>query len=146
MHINNSQVSHVDHIQNRTPNISNNLGAPLPNNSERDTVQISNAGLNATDNWQKIASNYDVTNISQNEMANMVSSLTDKQLISSTDSLYLMAPRSMNLDPEIKFDLLATTEKSLSFAKENGGSVDGIRNQERVVDILKNLQELFGKS
>jgi len=144
MHINNN--SQANHIQNRTPNISNNLGAPTPNKSERDTVSISNAGLNATANWQKIANNYDVTNISQNEMANMVSSLTDNKLVSSTDGLYLMAPRSMNLDPEMKFDLLATAEKSLSFAKENGGSVDSIKNQERVVDILKNLQELFSKT
>jgi len=144
MHINNNSQANL--IQNRTANISNNLGAPTPNKSERDTVSISDAGLNATANWQKIANNYDVTNISQNEMANMVSSLTDSQLVSSTDSLYLMAPRSMNLDPEMKFDLLATTEKSLSFAKENGGSDDSIRNQERVVDILKNLQELFGKT
>ena len=144
MHINNS--SQANQIHNRTANISNNLGAPTPNKSGRDTVSISNAGLNATANWQKIANNYDVTNISQNEMANMVSSLTDNKLVSSADGLYLMAPRSMNLDPEMKFDLLATTEKSLNFAKENGGSIDGIRNQERAVDILKHLQELFSKT
>ncbi|OUS17808.1 hypothetical protein A9Q88_02370 [Gammaproteobacteria bacterium 50_400_T64] len=146
MHINNSQANYIDHRQNRTPNISNNLGVPTPNKSERDTVSISDAGLNATASWQNIANNYDVTNISQNEMANMVSSLLDEQLVSSTDGLYLMAPRSMNVDPEMKFDLLATTEKALSFAKENGGPVDGIRSQERVVDILKNLQELFSKT
>lgn len=144
MHINNN--FQANHIQNRTPNVSNNLGAPTPNKSDRDTVSISHAGLNATANWKKIANNYDVTNISQNEMANMVASLTDSTLVSSTDGLYLMAPRSMNLDPEMKFDLLATTEKSLSFAKENGGSFDSIKNQERVVDILKNLQNLFSKT
>ena len=144
MHINNN--SQANYIQNRTPNISNDLGTPTPNKSERDTVNISDVGLSATSNWQKIANNYDLTNISQNEMADMVSSLTDSQLISSTDSLYLMAPRSMNFNPEIKFDLLATTEKSLSFAKENGGSIDSINNQERVVDILNNLQESFSKA
>ena len=147
MHINNNiQANPILQIQNRTSNNPNNIDAPIPNKSGRDSVNISNAGLNATSNWQRTANNYDVTNISQNEIANMVSSLTDNQLISSTDGLYLMAPRSMNLDPEMKFNLLATTEKALSFSKENGGSIDGIRNQERVVDILKNLQELFGKS
>jgi hypothetical protein len=147
MHINsNDQVNYISTIQNRNSNISNDLGTPIPNKSHNDTVTISNAGLDAAANWQKIANNYDVTNISQNQMANMVSELTDSQLISSTDGLYLMAPRSMNFDPETKFDLLASTEKSLNFSKENGGSVDTLKNLESAVDILKTLQELFGKS
>jgi hypothetical protein len=93
-----------------------------------------------------IGSRYDVTNISQNEMGEMVSELVDNKLISSTDGLYLMAPRSMNLDPEVKFDLLASTRKSLAFAKEQGTSAEDIKNIERAVDILENLQELFSKA
>ncbi|NOQ77101.1 MAG: hypothetical protein GQ475_04820 [Methylococcaceae bacterium] len=93
-----------------------------------------------------IGSKYDVTNISQNEMGGMVSELVDNELISSTDSLYLMAPRSMNLDPEVKFDLLASTRKTLAFAKKQGTSAEDIKNSERVVDILEKLQELFPKA
>lgn len=109
-------------------------------------MNISSAGLNANSNWQKIANNYDVTNISQNEMASMVTSLTDNKLISSTDGLYLMAPRSMDLNPCVKFDLLATTRKALTFDKINGGSAEGIKNQERALDILERLKELFSKA
>ena len=90
-----------------------------------------------------IGSRYDVTNLSQNELGEMVSELLDNKSISSIDGLHLMAPRSMNLDPDVKFDLLASTRKALAFSKEHGDSVEGIKNQERVADILKNLQELF---
>jgi len=93
-----------------------------------------------------IGSRYDVTNISQNEMGVMVSELVDNELISSTDSLYLMAPRSMNLDPEVKHDLLASTHKTLAFAKEQGTSAEDIKNIERAVNILEKLQELFSKA
>ena len=147
MHINsNNQVNHITTIQNRSSNISSDSSTTKPNRNQNDTVNISNTGLNATANWQKIAQNYDVTNISQNEAANLASDLTGNQLISSTEGLYLMAPRSMNFNPETKFDLLASTEKSFAFLKENGGSVDSLKNSENAVDILKTLQELFDKT
>ena len=145
MRIDNSPINPIDQRQNTAANFSDQSKEQTLNRTPGNTVSISNAGLNAKDNWQNIASNYDVTNISQNEMAGMVSSLIDSQLISSTDSLYLMAPRSMNLNPDAKFDLLAKTEKALTFAKENGGSAENIKIQERVVDILKGLQALFNK-
>jgi len=88
-----------------------------------------------------IGSKYDVTNISHNEMGGMVSGLLDNKLISSTDGLYLMAPRSMNVDPEVKFDLLASTSKALTFAKEHSASAEDIRNRERVVNVLEELHK-----
>jgi len=141
----NIQGNSIYQMQTTTSNVLKISSDPIQNKTTTDTVNISSAGLNAKSNWQKIANNYDVTNISQNEMASMVTSLTDDKLISSTDSLYLMAPRSMNLDPDVKFDLLATTQKALAFEKENSGSAEGIKNQERAVDILERLQDLFRK-
>ena len=109
-----------------------------PNESPSSIVTISPEAKLAD-----IGSRYDVTNISQNELGGMVSELGDNDLISSTDSLYIMAPRSMNLDPEVKHDLLASTRKILAFAKEQGTSAEDIKNIERAVDILEKLQELF---
>jgi len=147
MHINNNaQANSIYKLQGTMPDTANNSASPVNKKTSTETVSISNAGLYASSNWQKIASNYDVTNISQNEMASMVTSLTDNKLISSTDSLYLMAPHSMNLDPDVKFDLLASTQKALAFNKENGGSAEGIKNQERAIDILERLQDLFRKA
>jgi len=146
MNINNNvQANSIYQIQTTTSNVLKISGDKIQNKTTTDTVNISSAGLNANSNWQKIANNYDVTNISQNEMASMVTSLTDNKLISSTDGLYLMAPRSMNLNPDVKFDLLATTQKALAFEKGNGGSAEGIKNEERAINILKRLQELFRK-
>ena len=147
MHINNNvQANSIYKLQGTTADAANNSAGRVSKMTSTDTVSISNAGINASNNWQKIASNYDVTNISQNEMASMVTSLTDNKLISSTDGLFLMAPRSMNLDPDVKFNLLATTQKALAFDKENGGSAEGIKNKERAVDILEKLQDLFRKT
>jgi len=144
---NNAQSNRIYEMQNRISNNSvNTLGTTIQTQNTTDTVSISNEGLNAKNNWQEISNNYDVTNISQNEMANMVSNLIDNKLISSADSLHLMAPRSMNLDPDVKFDLLATTRKSLVFAKENGGSVEEIKNKERAMDILETLRNLSNKT
>ncbi len=141
MNINNNvQANSIYQMQATTSNVLKNPGDPVQNKTTTDTVNISSAGLNASSNWQKIANNYDVANISQNEMASMVTSLTDDKLISSTDGLYLMAPRSMNLDPGVKFDLLATTRKALAFDKEYGGSAEGINNRERAIDILEKLK------
>lgn len=140
---NNAQSIRVSEIQNIISNNSKNVSeAAIKPQKTTDTVSISNEGLNAKSNWQEISYKYDVTNISQNEMASMVSSLIDNKLISSTDSLYLMAPRSMNLDPDVKFDLVATTRKSLVFAKESGASVVDIKNRERALDILETLRSL----
>ena len=147
MKINNNGQAHLIYpLQNSASNMSTHSAEPIHNKNLNDTVNISNAGLNATANWQKVENNYDVSNLSLNETANMMSSLIDSKLMSATDGLTLMAPPRMNFSPETKFNLLATQEKSLAFAKENGGSVEGIGQQERVVDILKSLQELFRKA
>jgi len=143
---NNGQANPIYPLQHAVSSLPGNSAELIHNKNLNDTINISNAGVNATANWQKIANNYDVNNLSLNETANMMSSLIDSQLMSPADGLTLMAPPSMNFAPETKFNLLATQEKSLAFAKENGGSVEGIRQQERVVDMLKNLQELFRKA
>jgi len=147
MNINNNiQANHIYQMQTTDSNVLKKSEDTIQNKTTTDSVNISSAGLNANSNWQKIADNYDVTNISQNEMASMVTSLTDNKLISSTDGLYLMAPRSMNLDPDVKFDLLAKTKKSLAFDKAQGASAEGIKNKERALDILERLENLFRKA
>ena len=147
MYINNTpQSNRIYEMQNSILNNSEKISnTTIQNQNTTDTVSISNEGLNAKNNWQEISENYDVTNISQREMANMVSNLIDNKLISSTDSLHLMAPRSMNLDPDVKFDLLATTRKSLVFAKESGASMEEIKNKERAIDILETLRNLSNR-
>ncbi|MDH3326448.1 MAG: hypothetical protein OEM38_07015 [Gammaproteobacteria bacterium] len=144
----NFQVSHSYQVQNTNTNNSNNAGVAAKDRTAAatDTVSISNAGLNANDKWQDIANKYDVTNISQNEAGSMVSELFDNKIINSTDALYLMAPRAMNINPEVKFDFLATARKSLDFLKQNGGSPEGIKNQENALATLNNIHELFRKA
>lgn len=137
---NNSQVNQTFQAQTTTTAISTNSGNPSQKTTT-NKASISDTGLNAYSNFQKIANNYDVANISQNEMSIMVSGLLDNKLISSTDGLYMMAPRSMNLDPDAKFDLLASTRNALAFNKANGGSTEGIKNIESVINILEALQD-----
>jgi hypothetical protein len=143
----NTNISNINHSvlqANSSSAVKNNPYAPSsarPVESPSSVVTISPEAKLAD-----IGSRYDVTNISQNEMGVMVSGLVDNELISSIDGLYLMAPRSMNLDPEVKHDLLASTRKTLAFAKEQGTSAEDIKNRERVVNILEKLQELFRKA
>jgi hypothetical protein len=143
----NANISNINHSvlqASSSPSVKTNPYAPSsarPAESPSSVVTISPEAKLAD-----IGSRYDLTNISQNEMGGMVSGLLDNKLISSTDGLYLMAPRSMNVDPEVKFDLLASTRKALAFAKENGASAEDIKNRERAVDILKNLQEILRKA
>ncbi len=143
---NNAQANSIYQMQNRLSNASNNSAAPIQSKTINDTVSISSAGLNAKDNWQRVANDYDVTNISQNEIVGMTSELMDNGLISSRDGLHLMAPRSVDNDPEVKYDLLASMRESLAFAKENGGSAEELKIIERSVDILESLQDLSRKT
>ncbi|MGO5000509.1 hypothetical protein [Oceanisphaera sp. W20_SRM_FM3] len=93
-------------------------------------------------NWQEIAKKFDVSNISQNEMGDMVSNLVNNKLISSTDSLFLMAPTSMNQDPEIKYDLLESMRKRLDSAIANGNTQDQIKKTENAFNIIEQLKNL----
>ena len=147
MYINNNAQSNIIYeMQNSVSyNSEKTSGTTIQRQNTTDTVSISKEGLNAKNNWQEISETYDVTNISPRDMAHMVSNLIDNKLISSTDSLHLMAPRSMNLDPDVKFDLLATTRKSLVFAKESGASMEEIKNKERAIDILETLRNLSNR-
>ena len=146
MHINNNaQANQIYQMQNIASNTSEHAsGTTIQNKTttKTDTVSISNAGFNAKSNWQKIADEYDVQNISQNEIGSMVSSLTDNKLISSTDGLYLMAPTSMNQDPEVKYDLLASMRKRLASAIANGSSPEHIKNTESALNIIEELKAL----
>ena len=144
MYINNN--AHSDHIYQMQNNTSNNSkytsDTITKNKTTSDTAGISNEGLNAKSNWKETANNYDVTNMSKNEAGNMVSNLMDNKLISPADGLYLMAPTSMNQDPEVKYDLLASMRKRLASAIENGSSQEQIKNTEKALSILEKLQEL----
>ncbi|MFK5856673.1 MAG: hypothetical protein QM503_11115 [Bacteroidota bacterium] len=102
-------------------------------------MRISKAGLNAADKWQQVANNYDVTNISQNETVDMVTELLDNSLISSTDGLFILAPASMNVDPNSKRNMLSNFRDSLDFGNANGGSAEYIKNIESAVAILDKL-------
>jgi hypothetical protein len=110
-----------------------------------DTVNISKSAL-AQNNWQNIADSYDVTNITHNEAGEMVTKLSENGLITSTNSLYMMAPPNMNFDPDSKYDLLGSTEQALVNDKANGASEEHIKNMESVVDILQYIQKLSDDS
>ncbi|KAA1160877.1 MULTISPECIES: hypothetical protein [Alteromonadales] len=144
MHINNSaQLNQIYKTQSPSYNMLSNADRITENKAlTTDTVDISNAGLNAKKNWQEIAKKFDVSNISQNEMGDMVSNLVDNKLISSTDSLFLMAPTSMNQDPEIKYDLLESMRKRLDSAIANGNTQDQIKKTENAFNIIEQLKNL----
>ena len=144
MHINNSaQLNQIYKTQSPINNTLSNSNIRAENKAlKTDTVNISNAGLNAKNNWQEIAQKYDVNNISQTEIGHMISDLTDNKLISSTDSLFLMAPTSMNQDPDVKYDLLASMRKRLDSAIANGNSQDQIKKTENALNIIDRLKSL----
>ena len=127
----NTKVSNINHSALQSSSSQPVKTNPYTSSNSRLTESPpSTVTISPETKLADIGSRYDVTNISQNEMGGMISELLDNKLISSTDGLHLMAPRAMNVDPEIKFDLLATTQKALNFAKENGDSTEGIRNKE----------------
>jgi len=111
-----------------------------------DQVSISSAGRNAEAKWQAIADKYDVTNISTHERGAMTNELMENKLISSTEALTMMAPISMNHDPETKVNFLDLTKKGLEFAKSNGAPQKQIELMERVANILEQLHGLAGRT
>ena len=143
----NTNISNINHTLLQASSSQPVKANPYASSSARPSESPSSVvTISPEAKLADIGSRYDVTNISINEMGGMVSKLVDNELISSTDGLYLMAPRSMNANPEVKSDLLASTRKALAFDKEQGTSAENIKNRERVVDILEKLQELFRKA
>ena len=107
-----------------------------------DQVSISAAGRNAEDKWQAIADKYDMTNISLHERGAMTAELLENKLISSAEGLAMMAPNSMNEDPDTKVNFLDMTQNGLEAAKSNGTPINQIKIMESLVGILDQLYSL----
>jgi len=120
---------------------------PYAESSTRSTVSPSSVlTISPEAKLADIGSRYDVTNISKDKMGEMTAELLNNKLISSKDALGLMEPEpsSLNVEPDVKFDLLSSRRNALIFAKAHGASEEEIKNRERVIDTLEELQELLG--
>lgn len=114
--------------------------APVEKSSSKDTVTLSQEGLNAASKWKEIASKYDVTNISANEKARMGQELYDSGLISIEEQMALCEPASIYDTGDLKFNALETAELDLYNMKKYGNnSMEAIKKQEKMYEILSNL-------
>lgn len=139
----NNQASRIYQAQSSTTITDTNITV---NKSAADKVTISDAGLNAENKWQDIAKQYNPTNISYNELANMVTSLRESELITSEESLALLAPPSMNFDPNEKYNALASARKSVEFDQSPSTTSRDAQLRIRSLDILETIQSLARNS
>ena len=132
--------------QSTSSNAKNNLSTLIKSENTGDKVTISNAGLNAESKWQDIANQYNPINMSYNELANMVTDLRKNELISSKESLALLAPPSMDFDPNEKYDSVALARKSVEFDQSLSATSKDTQLRVRSLDILKTIQSLSRNS
>ncbi len=138
------QASHLYQMQSQPSETqkSDNVSTSIQGTSA--SVRISSAGRNAEHNWQAIADKYDVTNISTYERGAMTAELLENKLISSTEGLSLMAPLSINANPETKINFLDIMQKGFEAAKSNGTSQKQIELMKSTVNTLHQLHALAG--
>lgn len=144
MQINNiTQAYKINNTQNdestQVITISNNTSPKV----QTDTVSISPAGKNAEKKWQEIANKYDVTNMSQTEVGKMTKELHDNKLIPNDVLLHMLAPASMNQDPDQKYDVLSQMRISLEFAESTNADPIHIEKQKQVVNVFEQLHGLL---
>jgi len=111
-----------------------------------DSVSFSNAGRNAEQNWQAIAAKYDVTNINYQDRGAMTNELMSAGLIPSEVGLAMMAPSSMNFDPNKPENFLQSSKQSLEFAKSNGAPQQQVNLMENTVNVLETLYKLSAEA
>ena len=136
----NNQASHIYQAQSNMP--IRDANTTVNNKNTADKVTISDAGLNAENKWQEIASKYDPTNMSYNNLTDMVTDLRKNELISSQESLALLAPPSMNFDPNERYNALALAKKSVEFDQSLGTTNIDAQLRVRSLSILEKIQKL----
>lgn len=140
----NNQASHIYQAQSNTP--IRDANTTVNNKNTADKVTISDAGLNAESKWQKIANQYDPTNMSYNNLANMVTDLRKNELITSGESLALLAPPSMNFDPNEKYNTVALARKSVEFDQSLNTTNKDAQLRAKSLSILETIQDLSRNS
>ena len=144
MHVNShAQAYGVNQIRNNNSYPTTEVSNVTTAKTETDTVAISNAGRNAEEKWQTIANKYDVTNMSQSEVATMTEELYENKLIPQDVLLHMIAPASMNQDPDQKYNVLSRMRDSLEFSKNRGSNPEQLEIQKRVVEIFERLKGLL---
>lgn len=107
---------------------------------------VSSAAISNGANWQQIADNYDVSNISTRERGALTGALLENDLISSAEGLALAAPYSMNENLDTRRDYRAISHEALEFSRQNGVSPEQLAVQEGLVSILDRLFALSGSN
>ncbi|GAA0346474.1 hypothetical protein GCM10009092_08670 [Bowmanella denitrificans] len=103
-----------------------------------DKVSLSQQGKQLQENWQSLADNYDVTNISQREMHALSDALYQGGFIGRGELLVLGAPRSMNADANSRHNFLGKMQQSLS-RFSNGMPAEAQKHYQGAIDVLQAL-------
>lgn len=145
MHINNhDQVSRIYQMSDSATSVATDLNATNKNETA-DKVTLSNAGLNAESKLQSIAAKYNPNHMSYNELVSMGTELLENGLITSQESLALMAPPSRNFDPDEKYDTVALAKQSVAFDESLGSAHSkDAKLRASVLEVLQTIQNLAG--
>ncbi|ABG42424.1 hypothetical protein Patl_3924 [Paraglaciecola sp. T6c] len=147
MYINSpNQVSRIYQMSDTATSVATDLNAANKNQTT-DKVTLSDAGLNAESKLQEIAAKYNPNNMSYNELVSMGTELLENGLITSRESLTLMAPPSRNFAPDEKYDTIALAKQSAAFDQSLGTihSKDA-KLRASVLEMLQTIQDLSGNS
>lgn len=112
------------------------------NKSVSDSVSISEQAHKMNENWQTIASQYDLHSIYGDEIRSLSKELFEGGFIGRGEMMAIGAPTSMNELPNQKHDLLNdmkhTYKLSTSFGGHNSGSNEVYLN---AIDVLTRLEQ-----
>jgi len=139
---NNAQVYSINQIRNNNSTHATEVSNVATTQTENDIVSISKVGKNAEKKWQNIANKYDVSNMSQTEIGKMTKELDDNKLIPKGVLLHMLAPASMNQDPDQKYNILSRMRDSFEFSKNIGVNQNQLEMQRQVVEVFDLLNEL----
>jgi len=140
------QVSRIYQMSDSATSVATNLNVANTKQTT-DKVTLSEAGLNAESKLQDIAAKYNPNNMSYNQLVSMGAELLENGLITSQESLALMAPPSRNFDPDEKYDTVALAKQSVAFDQSLGNthSKDATLRAS-VLEMLQTIQSLAGNS
>jgi len=92
-----------------------------PNKLTTDSVTISEQGKNAQSNWQNIAANYNVNNITGADARQLSKDLFEGGFIGRGEMMAIGAPMSMNENPYQTYDLLGDMRYTFDLTSSMGG-------------------------
>lgn len=107
-----------------------------------DKVNISNHAYYAETNWQNIASRYDVTNISNQDRANLAGELQEKGLISGEVGIFIAMPLNTSQNPNEKTNFIDVANQSLQNSINGGASREQIELRKKAINFLEHLNQL----